>query len=276
MKSNYKLVICDIDGTLVGRNRNLSERASQVIRKLHEKGVYFGLASGRPVDEVIHLVREIWHLEEKIDVVIGMNGSELCDNVSHFADEYFKLSRESLKEIMDLMKPYDVNACIYRPGAMLCQTANEQVKLSVSRSGKEIVIANSREEFYSEDSAKIMFRTDEKTINKIEKFTKTLDLRNYKAFRTGPIIIEFADIRVSKAYALEKFCENNKIDLSEVIAFGDTTNDNEMLKASGIGVCLINGSDDTKSFADYITSKNNEEEGFAEFMEQQIFDKNII
>ncbi|MEG0076204.1 HAD family hydrolase [Anaerorhabdus sp.] len=276
MKNKYKLVICDIDGTLVGRFRNLSDQTRSIIQRLHDKGVYFGLASGRPVDEVIHLVREVWQLEEKIDVVIGMNGSELCDNVSSCADEYFKLSTESLKEIMDLMKPFDVNACIYRPGAMLCQIANEQVQASVSRSGKKVVIADSIEDFYSEESAKIMFRTDEETINKIEQYTKTLESNKYKAFRTGPIIIEFADTRVSKAYALKEFCENNNIELSEVIAFGDTTNDNEMLSVSGMGVCLLNGSADTKKCADYITEKNNEEEGFADFMNKQIFDKNII
>lgn len=60
----------------------------------------------------------------------------------------------------------------------------------------------------------------------------------------------------------------NQLPLENVIAFGDTTNDNEMLEISGLGVCMFNGSEDTKKAADDITEKSNNEDGFAYYMER--------
>lgn len=51
------------------------------------------------------------------------------------------------------------------------------------------------------------------------------------------------------------------------MAFGDTTNDHTMLELSGVGVCLKNGSDDTKAIADIITDYPCDEDGWARFME---------
>ena len=44
--------------------------------------------------------------------------------------------------------------------------------------------------------------------------------------------MEFADRRVSKGFALQKLCEMNNIALEDVAAFGDTTNDNDMISIS--------------------------------------------
>ena len=47
-----KLVICDIDATLVNEKKELTPRTKEALIKLHEKGIYFGIASGRPADEL--------------------------------------------------------------------------------------------------------------------------------------------------------------------------------------------------------------------------------
>ena len=63
----------------------------------------------------------------------------------------------------------------------------------------------------------------------------------------------------------------NDMSLEEVIAFGDTSNDNEMLKVAGTGVCMLNGSDDTKACADIITEKTCLEDGWADYMENHFY-----
>ncbi len=52
MEKNIRLVICDIDSTLVTSERELTPRTRAVIHQLHTKGIYFGIASGRPLDEL--------------------------------------------------------------------------------------------------------------------------------------------------------------------------------------------------------------------------------
>ena len=51
MEKNIRLVICDIDSTLVTSERELTPRTRAVIHQLHTKGIYFGIASGRPLDD---------------------------------------------------------------------------------------------------------------------------------------------------------------------------------------------------------------------------------
>ena len=95
-------------------------------------------------------------------------------------------------------------------------------------------------------------------------------------FKTNPQSFEFTDCRASKGVALENFCVLHQIDIADAYGFGDTTNDNEMLKKAGVGVCLLNGSDDTKVCADYITDLDVEHEGFADFIEKNVFIPNGI
>ena len=52
------------------------------------------------------------------------------------------------------------------------------------------------------------------------------------------------------------------------MAFGDTSNDNEMLKVAGCGVCMINGTDDTKACANAITTYDNDHDGLAIYLEE--------
>ena len=104
----------------------------------------------------------------------------------------------------------------------------------------------------------------------IEKFIEANPSVHYKGFKTQATVVEFAPHETSKAFALEKFCEFNNIDIHDVAAFGDTSNDNEMLSVAGLGVCLLNGSDDTKALADEITDLTCEEEGFADYVEKHL------
>ena len=64
--------------------------------------------------------------------------------------------------------------------------------------------------------------------------------------------------------------DDYNIPLSSVMAFGDTTNDNLMIKNAGWGVCLLNGSNDTKQISDDITELDVENDGFAHYVEKHI------
>ena len=63
---------------------------------------------------------------------------------------------------------------------------------------------------------------------------------------------------VSKGNAVTELCEKVQIDLSEVIAFGDSANDISMLKVVGHAVAMGNANDDVKKVADEITLSNSD------------------
>ena len=103
----------------------------------------------------------------------------------------------------------------------------------------------------------------------IHKKLETIKDKPYVGFNTQPDLIEFSHKDSNKGYALEKYCELHNIDINKCISYGDTTNDNKMLEKT-YGVCMLNGSADTKACAKIITDETCEEDGFALFLERNL------
>lgn len=264
------LIIVDIDHTLVEKHKPLTLRAKAVIEKLHKQGVLFGIASGRSLPEIKRMIAA-WNVSQ-IDLIIGLNGSTLWDGRSNQMYEYFKLKKESIQEILALMNPFEHNPIMYRNDQMICGRYDDVVRLSSKTAHMDAIQVHDYSEFYQEDNAKIMFRVNESDMEELERYLDQHSSKVYHAFKTQSTLIEFTDRRCSKAYALQKFCRYHALDPSTVMAFGDTTNDNTMLQFSGLGVCMKNGSDDTKKIADVITEKTCEEDGWAEYMEHHVIE----
>lgn len=263
-----KCVICDIDSTLVVKHETLTPKAKEIIQQLRKEGVYFGIASGRPLYQIRYSIKE-WGFDD-FDVIIGFNGSTLWDGVNQEESNYYVMKKEWLKETIDLMAPFDTNPSIYKEDMQVFYKEDDLMKMFYEKMGLKVKVADSIEELYEEDNAKIMFRVKENVMPEVEKWVKDHPSKNYVGFKTQPMLLEFCDSRINKGYALKKFCEKHDIALDEVVAFGDTTNDNEMLQVAGLGVCMRNGSDDTKAIADMITEKDCDEDGWADFMEHHI------
>ena len=266
-----KLVVCDVDNTLVKKGDPMSEKTKDVLKRLRQEGILFGIASGRPLYQVLGSLRN-WGYEG-VDMIIGFNGSSLHDYLDNKDYNYYTMKKEWLKEVVELMSPFKTNPTLYRENAQLFLYEESYMKDYYAKSGFKYIITNDIDELIKEDAAKIMFRVNPDDMPKIEKWVNEHPSDNYVGFKTQPIMMEFSDSRINKAYALKKFCELHDISLEEVFAFGDTTNDNEMLKCAGTGVCILNGSADTKEIADVISEKACDEDGMALFIEENILNR---
>lgn len=261
-----RVVVCDIDGTLVAKHKNLSVRAKKAIEIMREHGILFGIASGRPFDELG--IMHGWGVP--FDLIIGMNGCKLKDNIHDKTYSYFPMKKEWIKDAMEIMAPFDTNPFVAMSGYSLVHHYDELCELSKQYTGKPMIVANDPSELYAQDNDKILFRINEKDMPEIEAYIKKHPHEYIRGFKTGPLMIEFANKNANKGYALKKYCEINDIDIQDVWAFGDTTNDNEMLEVAGLGVCMCDGSDDTKACADVLTDKPCTEDGFADFIEKHL------
>lgn len=266
MYENIKCIVCDIDGTMVPSHHKLSEYGQKMIQKIRDKRILFGIASGRSLKDVQYIVGT-WGVND-IDFIIGLNGSQLYDGLENEVYDYFQMKPEWIKETFDIMRPFSFNPVMYYGKAYMCGVYDEKVHFSAQYTKSDYIVAQSESDFYQEPNAKIMFRVDEKDMPEVEKRVKEFESPYYKGNKTQPTLMEFQNRNASKAYALEQFCEKHNINIQDTMAFGDTTNDNEMLEASGIGVCMKNGSNDTKALADIITDKTVLEDGWADFIDQ--------
>lgn len=268
MYENIKLVVADIDGTLARQSHEPSKNTLRMIQEVRKAGYLFGLASGRTLDDVINYYKE-WDLPEQFDFIIAWNGCELWDQSTESRYQYNKISKGGLKEICQIMSKVDSVISMYLPNIYLTTQKNIKTMASAMKSHRKLIATNDISDFYKQDNCGIMFRFDESKMNEVEKYLSQFKDREYISFKTQPNLIEFSHRDSNKAFALKEYCTMHDIKLEDCLSFGDTTNDNEMLKCS-TGVCLCNGSDDTKKCALALTELDNEHDGCAHYIRKYL------
>lgn len=268
---HIRLVIADVDGTLVNDHRELSDYTKKTIERLHEEGILFGVASGRDYVQLLE-DNEYWGFDFSFDVTIGMNGGQVYIAETQQLYEYNKLSTDTVKQIVCMMEPLDLNPFVYGPDhTMICKRIDQATEDSGERNSMTLHVVKDISEFWSKPIPKIMYRTTEEQMPEVYQWAKDHPSKNYQAFKTQTTMLEFQDPHIHKGIGLQHAVNLLNIDMKDVLAFGDMSNDNPMLITAGTGVCLKNGAKDTKDCADYITDYTNNEDGLAKFIDKYIF-----
>lgn len=263
--TDIKLVICDLDDTLKAKEKPLSATTFKTIKALRDQGILFGIATGRSSNSVTKTLQEIGLLD-MCDVIITMNGTQKHDLKLKTKEIFFPLSKQTILEVGKIFEPLDLNYCLY--------DVNFQYALRNDYAIERIYGNNRIKPIFSKLAdipdilyPKIMFIVPEEKIEAVKKIYAKYKLDHYRGFFSIKDLFEVIDTRVSKSYAIEQFCLQHGFSIDNVIAFGDSTNDVEMLQSAGIGVCVGNGTSDAKAVADYIAGSC-EEDGVAHFLNE--------
>ena len=266
---NVKLVVCDIDNTLVVKRQDLTEYSKGIIKKLQDKGILFGLASGRGCRQLKNLADK-WDIS--CELLIGMNGAEIYDGLDNQHEIYYNMKASWVEECFKLMEEFESLPHIVCDGYMLARKNVTQAAASAkyAKNTFPTYLVEKDEEFYEKDAIKMGFRVSADIMPSIEAKISKYTNDNWTAFKTETTMFEFGNAQANKGKVLKLFCDKHNIDINQTVAFGDMTNDISMLIDAGFGVCMINGSDDAKEVSDFITDKPVSEDGFADFAEKYI------
>jgi Cof subfamily protein (haloacid dehalogenase superfamily) len=265
MKNRYKLVVTDIDGTLVDKNGKISDIDRQAVNELRKAGVYVSLCTGRAARGCRKVLEELslegFHIFFDGALVCNADLSaaiysqpvqaELMRQVCRFAD----LHRMALEvfTVKDFFISHPSRPASIHSGLMnyppvitdfekVCDAGNIIMGCIVTNSGEE------------EEKIKI-FRSG---------FTDRLRFSWTKHPATPDYhYINITAAGISKGRAVEALIADLKLDKSEVMAIGDGANDVTLLSAAGLAIAMQNSPDDLKSVADYITP-DIEHNGFAQ------------
>lgn len=269
MIEHLKVLLADIDGTLVRKGEDIMPRTRSAIIKLHDSGVLFGLATGRKITAKMFERRYAWDLPFDFDVMIGMNGGQLWDRFHDETEEYCLLSCDTMREILRRMSPLNLNASIYEEDYMVSMHMDEMIYSSMKRNGiRYYTTDGDAERLCIRPNFNIIFRFEQERQKEVTEFAERISNERYHGVVTSPGIIEFMDTRVNKGLAVRKFSGRNNIPLSEIMAFGDEDNDYGLLKEAGWGVALCNGSEKTKAAADAVTEYSCDEDGMGRYLEE--------
>ena len=261
----YKLIVSDMDGTLLNSKDKISPKAADAINRAMEKGVYFTFATGRSISGIKRVcdANILWPNAP----IATFNGGKI---VSHTDDivlfERF-LEKQTAAEVLALCKQLGAAAIAWSEGELFATEENERTKQYSEKAGIEIHLIDDTDEFLSRDISKMIWPDDPE---KIEYYITRLQgvLEGNVTFCTSsPEYLEFFHSDASKGNAARFIAEKLNIPPAEIIAIGDQRNDIPMLKFAGLGVAMANALDEVKAAADYITLSN-DEDGIADVIER--------
>jgi len=266
-----KMVIADMDGTLLNKELKISERNLQAIDYIRSQNIKFCVATGRP-DQ---LMKEYVFPLEMEEPMIMYNGSVIGHPFQEERLYENVLSKEDVRDIVTYCNKEDIICMVYTKDKLISRP-NYRVDFFEERNKKLPLEQQSVFEDIK-DVDKIVNEYHVQKILLIENNETTYDktkkmLEQYDRFTIATSQKGFLDINPkgsSKGQALEILAAHYGIALDEIVAFGDQENDISMLKNAGIGVAMGNASDHVKQVADQVTLTNNED-GFAVWIEQNI------
>ncbi len=258
--SQVKMVVTDMDGTLLNNKHQVSNRFFEQFKQLKEKGILFVAASGRQYSSIIDKLHSI----KKEIIVVAENGGFVMKN----DNEVFStpLNQRAKNEILDTIanlenvnpvlcsktKAYllnDSSGFVHR----LKEFYNEYEILEdlKSHSGEILKIAI----YHPEDSEKYIYPA-------VKHFNE-----NLKVKVSGQNWVDLSENDANKGYAIEKLQEQYNISPDETMVFGDYNNDLEMIGKAKYSFAMANAHPNVIEAANYKT-KSNEEYGVEEILEQ--------
>ena len=266
---NIKAIMCDVDGTLLNGDHVVSKKTVEMIKKARKKGILFGLSTGRDVPSVTKLLKP-WGIDGLVDIIVGSGGAEIYDYTDGSMEQNYPLEGGLILEVVDHFKDMDVNFAIPHEGTLYAPKEDEYITFLAHADRVPYQVVDFKE-FLKEPKIKLMIITKEEDMDKVVERAQTFHSEKYKSssLKTGGILYEYMDPRISKTFGLKKALKKHHIDLENLCTFGDADNDYDMTLHAGVGVVMANGSQKTKSVADYITD-DNEHDGVANFIENYI------
>ena len=286
----YKLIVIDLDGTMLDSYGQVTQNTKNAIKNAIEKGIDVVIASGRPIDSIKSIAKDIG--SEKY--FIAGNGALIYDIPKDeiLYDKYMK--KEKVLEIIKICEENSISYNVYTDKTILAKSLKYNVlyyyKENLKKPEDKRTHINIVENIYDyiqkmqeEKFLKITICDDSKAIfqsiiRKLEqiKDIEILDVSHMsrKVIEQGteqiPIEYYYTEIsseNVDKWYAIEFLMKKLQIQKEEIITIGDNSNDKKMIKEAGLGIVMGQSMPQLKAIADYITSSNTEE-GVAKAIEK--------
>lgn len=245
----FKLAVFDIDGTLLNSKSELETENLEALIELKKSGIKIILATGKHYISATNLY-ELFDLEEP---QVSCNGAIIYCPKSKEVIKTNPIDQDTFLNVIGELNKTDIPTVVYTSKGFYSTYPPSKVM--------EIITVGENKIYYIDDYSSI---TDVVKIlcllpeanKEQDTYLRSLATDTISVVRTGKSFLEFVAPASNKAIAIGYIADMYNIRPEEIIAFGDSENDVEMLKMAGLGVCMENGSKVAKESSDVIVSNN--------------------
>ena len=277
MKGNlkYKLICSDLDKTLLVDNK-IPDFNLEAIQKARDLGVKFVISTGRDIEIILHLLKQLNTENSENEYTICCSGAKIYENKNKKIIYINYLDNEMVKEAFEFGKKFSEIYIIFDTSDGVYIYNDEILKNERDDYGYNYKNMEKMEDIKDLKIIRVVYTCKNKDyLNKILKEIKEVKIFDNKVdyYLTQNQFLEFNNLSVSKGEALKWLCNYLNIDIKETIAIGDSYNDVSMIKEAGIGACVKSANDDIKKVSDYICEKDFFEGSVKEVIEKFVFKK---
>lgn len=266
----YKLLVLDVDGTLLNDEREISKRTLAALLKVQQMGVRIVLASGRPTYGLMPLAKTL-ELGNYGGFVLSYNGCQIIKAQNGEILFERRINPEMLPYLEKKARKNGFAIFTYHDDTLITDSPdNEYIKNEALLNNLKIIKEDEFSTAIDFAPCKCMLVSDkEKALIGLEQHWEKRLAGTLDAFRSEPYFLEVVPCGVNKANTLGALLEHLGVTREEVIAVGDGVCDVTMLQLTGMGVAMGHSQDSVKVCADYVTASN-EEDGVALAVEKLI------
>jgi Cof subfamily protein (haloacid dehalogenase superfamily) len=260
-----KLLVADVDGTLLDPQKQLTERVRQSVLRVKDAGVLFTIISARPPRAVKFLIDALQISEP----IACFNGAQLCT-------ARFEVLAETLMEkgdasrVATVIRDNGLDLWMFRGAEWFVSRLNgPHVEGHVKALGHEPCYLGTDYTICSQADKLVGVSDDYNAVKRCEAIVIAECGSRISATRSADYYLDVTHRDANKGHAVEQLAAMLKIPLENVATIGDMPTDLLMFAKTGVSIAMGNASDEVKAAAKFITTSNSED-GFAHAMKEII------
>ena len=266
--SKISLVLADVDGTLVTKEKILTSRASAAVKALHSAGIGFAITSGRPPRGMAMLIDPL-ALETP---VAGFNGGIFVKPDMTIMEEHV-LAADVAERALEVILHNGMDAWVYSGQEWLVRDPKAS---HVAREQWTVKFAPTAVKNFDSvlgSAVKIVGISDDlDLVARCEKDAQNVLGARASAARSQPYYLDVTHPDANKGTVVKWLSKFLSIPADEIATMGDMPNDVLMFRNSGLSIAMGNASAEVQAQADLVTDSY-ASEGFAKAIEQFILSR---
>lgn len=253
-----KLLLFDLDGTLLRSDKTISKVTMQELQKCRERGLMIGVSTSRSEKNCMEFIAEL-----NPEVVISSAGALVkCRQEYIYKAEFTKTET---MELIQKARQICGDDCEISIDTVDAHYWNYKIDpKQQDRSWGDSIFTDFQD--FEQESLKMCVEIfDEKVVEKLQQNLPDCDCVRF----SDGCWYKFTKKTATKENAILHICKDCGITTDEIAAFGDDFADIGMLKLCGIGVAMGNAIDEVKAVADYVIG-DNDNDGIGYYLQKEL------
>ena len=271
-KQHIRLIISDIDGTILDDQHQVDSQLREQIPLLKKENIPFVLASARSPLGMEPIARELGLGDNPLACYNGALIIKGDPNQYETIIEH-PLDKKEIHTFLELVKAEfpSVSINLYSGKDWITERLDKWVQIEANITGEQPLIQNVLLPVLDAliPAHKLLLIDEAAVIQQLHAYLQTLDFPNTAFYLSKDNYMEVTHQQVSKEHALLEVANHYQIPLEQVMTIGDNFNDLPMLRMAGLGVAMGNAPQEVKEDARTETYSNNQH-GVAKAIEKYV------